>query len=318
MISYPHAKINLGLRVVGKRPDGYHDIETVMVPIGWSDVLEAVPLARSVEHRAWRKNDIGTKGLMSEGTASPDIKDHWPTTNENGILYTRTGIHVPGEISDDLVVKAHRLFSAYTRSEGHALPPIQAHLHKCIPPGSGLGGGSSDGASMLKLLADMFAKTFPLKKVQKEVAKMAVQLGSDSLFFMDNQPLQVMGRGDLIRPLTIPSLTGMHLMVVVPPIHIDTARAYRSIRPNRFSVPVIDIIHEAPVRWREMLTNDFEAVIFQKHPTIREIKEMLYGMDALYASMSGTGSAVYGIFNGNPGRSGFEDHAGYRVWTGVL
>jgi 4-diphosphocytidyl-2-C-methyl-D-erythritol kinase len=302
MISYPHAKINLGLRVVGKRPDGYHDIETVMVPIGWSDVLEAVTSALSVEHG--ERRDERAKGRGGEGA--------------RGFSYNRSGIAVPGDPADDLVVKAYRLFRAYAAAKGHPLPPMQAHLHKCIPPGSGLGGGSSDGASMLKLLAELFAKTLPLRKVQKEVSKMAGQLGSDSLFFMNNQPMQVMGRGDLIRPLAIPTLKGMHLMVVVPPIHIDTARAYRSIRPNRFSVPVIDIIHEAPVQWRGMLTNDFEAVIFQKHPTIREIKETLYDMGAMYASMSGTGSAVYGIFNGNPGRSVFEDHPGYKVWTGVL
>ena len=340
MLHFPHAKINLGLRVVGKRPDGYHDIETVMLPIGWSDALEAVPLALSAEQgagsgergRTERRKDEGTEGRRDEGTegrrdegterrrdiAWPVTKNDWQTLKESGILYTRTGISVPGDIGDDLVVKASRLFKAYAEAKGYSLPDIQAHLHKCIPPGSGLGGGSSDGASMLMLLAELFADALPLKKVQKEVARMATQLGSDCLFFMHNQPMQVMGRGDLIRPVDIPSIKGMHLVVVVPPIQINTAEAYRTIWPNRFSVPVIDTIHEDPGMWRAMLTNDFEAVIVRKHPTIKEIKEKLYEMGAVYASMSGTGSAVYGIFESNPGPSVFDDSEGYRVWSGVI
>lgn len=318
MISYPNAKINLGLRVVGKRPDGYHDIETVMLPIGWSDALEAVPSALRTEHGDRR--DEGKKGKLGEkarGRGGDGLTGR-AGDGATGFSYTRSGIPVPGDPADDLVVRAYRLFKDYAEAKGHPLPPLQAHLHKCIPPGSGLGGGSSDGASMLKLLAELFADTLPLKSVQKEVAKMATELGSDCLFFMHNQPMQVMGRGDLIRLVDIPTIKGMHLLVVVPPVHIDTARAYKQILPNRFSVPVIDIIREEPGVWRELMTNDFEAVIFRKHPTIKEIKETLYKTGAIYASMSGTGSAVYGIFDSNPGSSVFEDQLGYRIWSQVI
>jgi len=204
-------------------------------------------------------------------------------------------------LEDDLVVRAFAVFREYAEGMGLRLPWVDIHLHKCIPPGSGLGGGSADAAFMLQLLADMFiAGGAANKKARRDLMRLSASIGSDCPFFFYNQPVQVTGRGEMIRPVSIPALAQMWLALVIPPIHISTSEAYAATRPRQFSLPVIDAVHQEPEQWKELIYNDFEPWVFKKHPTIKKIKEGLYREGAVYASLSGSGSAVYGLFRGRP------------------
>lgn len=253
MIVFPNCKINLGLHILGKREDGYHNLETVFYPLHLTDVLELLPTKE----------------------------------NSNSFSFSQSGLTVEGSSSDNLCVKAYQLL----KKDFPSLPALKLHLHKAIPMGAGLGGGSADGAFTLSLLNDKFF----LQLDQKTLLQYAAALGSDGPFFIINKPCYAGGRGELLEPVPI-SLKGYHIVLINPGIHISTAWAFAQLTP---ALPENDLrkIIAAPIdTWRSDLKNDFEGPVFQAHPEIGNIKETLYQRGAIYAAMSGSGSTVFGIF----------------------
>lgn len=271
MIIYPPAKINLGLRVVRRRPDGYHDIETLFYPIGLTDLLEFIPLS----------------ALLTDEL-------------------TITGLSVPGASSDNLVLKACRLLR-----QMHHFPYFSIHLHKRIPMGAGLGGGSSDAALLVQGINRLFHH--PLTDLA--IADLALQIGSDCPFFLLNRPAIGLGRGELLTDFPI-SLKGYRLYLFHPGIHVSTQEAYARIVIPSHPVPLAEILQKDPSQWKQELVNDFEAAVFPIYPAIRELKEQLYSYGATYAAMSGSGSAVYGLFTDKP--SFAPEVKRMMVWQGEL
>ncbi len=256
MIRFPNAKINIGLNITRRRADGYHDIETVFYPIGWKDALEIVPSEQSNE----------------------------------GCSYHGSGLNIDCSPEKNLVFKAYALLK-----NDFPLPPVDIYLHKVIPYGAGLGGGSSDAASMLLLLNEWANLGLTLD----ELAVYASKLGADCSFFIYNKPLFAQGIGNLFEPLEL-SLAGYYLVLVKPPVFVSTAEAYASVTPTLPEVSLKELL-KMPVReWKGRVNNDFEESVFARSPLIREIKEQLYLSGALYASMSGSGSSVYAIFAQEP------------------
>jgi 4-diphosphocytidyl-2-C-methyl-D-erythritol kinase len=260
MISFPNAKINLGLHIIGKRKDGYHDIETCMVPIPLFDALEMIL----------------------------DKKQTWNSS----------GLQIPGDSKDNLILKAEKLF----RKEFPALPNLNIHLHKNIPMGAGLGGGSADGAFALKLMNNLF----DLHLDDFFLEEYAAQLGSDCPFFIENTPKIARGRGELLEPIDL-SLQGSYIVLINPGIHVGTKEAYAGITPAPPKVKLVEVLANR-IRWKEELVNDFESSIFKNHPEIAEIKEKMYEAGAFYAAMSGSGSSVFGLFDLRPSDLVFADH----------
>ncbi|SFB47843.1 4-(cytidine 5'-diphospho)-2-C-methyl-D-erythritol kinase [Algoriphagus aquimarinus] len=259
MISFPNAKINLGLHITAKRKDGYHDIESCMYPIPLLDALEMV---------------IDTK----------------KTT------FTTTGLEVPGDSKDNLILKAYQLL----KKDFPNLPHLAIHLHKNIPMGAGLGGGSADAAFALNLmnnLFDLILDDFFLEEY-------AAQLGSDCAFFIENTPKIARGRGELLETVEL-DLKGTHLVLINPGIHIGTKEAYAGVTPAAAKVKLEEVLADKS-RWRNELVNDFEASIFPNHPEIVSIKEKLYENGAYYAAMSGSGSSVFGLFDEKPRQIGWD------------
>ncbi len=255
MICFPNAKINLGLNIVSKRDDGYHNIQTVFYPIGLKDALEVLP-----------------------------------SQNKNSYSLFTTGIDVGANSESNLVIKAFNLMCANKH-----IPNIDIHLLKTIPSGAGLGGGSSDGAFMLNLLN----QTFSLGFTDSELLQFAVKLGADCAFFLKNKPSFASGIGEQLEGITL-SLEQYHLVVVKPNVSVSTKEAYAQIVPTQPKVSLKEIVKLPIDEWRTYMHNDFEIPIFKKHPTIATIKETLYSNGALYASMSGSGTAVYGFFQEKP------------------
>jgi 4-diphosphocytidyl-2-C-methyl-D-erythritol kinase len=253
MLSFPNAKINLGLNVIERRPDGYHNLETVFYPLALSDILEVL---------TGKSFQFHSSGLM---------------------LDTEGG--------DNLVVKAYSLL----KSE-FDLPPVRIHLHKVIPFGAGLGGGSSDAAYMLKMLSRLFGLGLSSQELQQYAAK----LGADCPFFIDNHPSLATGIGDELTPISL-DLDKYYIALVKPPLGVNTAHAYKAIRPSKHQTSIKDIMLQPVETWKECLNNDFETPVFKSFPEITSVKRRLYELGALYASMSGSGSSVYGIFQESPG-----------------
>lgn len=254
MICFPNAKINLGLRILRKREDGFHDIETIFYPIGLSDALEVVP------------------SLDGETT------------------FTITGIKIDGNPAENLVLRAWRLIQ-----KNYSLPGVHIHLHKVIPAGAGLGGGSSDAAFLLKLARRVFA----VKVCGNELHQLAAGLGSDCSFFINNNPAIASGKGDVLTPASV-SLSGLHLLLVKPAVMVPTPLAYKLVIPSGVTMPAAENLPVDQKDWNNLLVNDFETAIFAQFPEIGKIKKMLFEMGALYASMSGSGSAVFGLFREKP------------------
>ena len=263
MIDFPCAKINLGLNIIGRRADGYHDIETVFYPIGLTDALEVVPSS----------DEMGKNG-SDDGKTS----------------LHRRGISIDAPADSDLTVKAYRLLDA-----DYHLPPVDIHLLKKIPMGAGLGGGSSDAASALCLLNNLFA----LGLSTEELEAYAARLGADCAFFVNAQPVFAEGIGNILTPIGL-SLNGYGIIVVKPDVFVSTKEAYAGVKPRRPQVSLRRIIGRPVETWRENMTNDFEESIFARYPVIGDVKNELYRLGAVYASMSGSGSSVYGLFA--PGR----------------
>lgn len=248
MIYFPNAKINLGLHIIEKRVDGFHNLETVFYPIGLSDVIEVLP--------------------------HPTFK------------FVLSGINVDGDTNNNLCVKAYQLLK-----NNFNIPSAYIQLHKIIPIGAGLGGGSADAAFVLKALNNEFKQYLTAEQLRQYAA----QLGSDCAFFIDNQPAIATKRGEVLSPINV-SLKGYHLALVKPNIHIGTAEAYANVTPKQPNTPLAHIIAQPVEYWRECLINDFETTIFKRHPQIADIKQQLYNAGATYAAMSGSGSAVFGLF----------------------
>ncbi|HDJ32943.1 MAG TPA: 4-(cytidine 5'-diphospho)-2-C-methyl-D-erythritol kinase [Bacteroidetes bacterium] len=272
MIVFPHAKINLGLRVTAKRTDGYHSIETVMVPLAWFDMLEFVPAPEGEE------TTLSVSGL-------------------------ETGI--PPQ--ENLVFRAWQVLS-----EKHSLPPLRIHLHKTIPAGSGLGGGSANAAFLLRGLRHYFNISLP----EEDWLELALSLGSDCPFFMHNTPCLARGRGEILESVN-PGLDPYELIVVVPPVQLSTARAYELITPAPAETSLAERIREPVAVWKNHIVNDFEPVIFREYPVVRNIRDRLYERGALYASLSGSGSSVFGIFRKGeaPDRADFAE---MTYWKGEI
>jgi 4-diphosphocytidyl-2-C-methyl-D-erythritol kinase len=269
MISFPPSKINLGLNVISKRSDGYHDIETCFYPIPWTDIVEVVP--------------------------------------SNSLQFTNTGLSIPGNEQDNLCLKAYALLK-----REFDLPPVKIHLHKILPTGAGLGGGSADAAHTLRLLNAVFSLDLSVNQLRSFAAK----LGSDCAFFIEDRPMLGKGRGEILREIEI-LLKGKFIVLVNPGIHVSTAEAYAGVKPALHKKKVEDVIREgiSPL-WQTELINDFETSVFKAHPQIQTIKESLLALGAFYASMSGSGSTVFGLFN-QPVKLK-ENFRGMMYWSGML
>ena len=252
MITYPNAKINLGLNIVEKRPDGYHNLETVFYPINLQDALEV---------------------NLLEGEEEFSLKV--------------SGVPIEGEPENNLVVKAYRL----RKKDYPEMPAIDIHMYKHIPTGAGLGGGSADAAFMIKLLNDKFKLNLSIEKMEEYAAI----LGADCAFFIQNKPVFATGIGNIFEPIQL-SLKGYYLVLVKPDIFVSTKDAFAHIIPTQPTQSLKEIIRMPVETWRATMKNDFEDSVFQKFPEIAAIKDKLYDLGAVYASMSGSGSSVYGIF----------------------
>jgi 4-diphosphocytidyl-2-C-methyl-D-erythritol kinase len=250
MTVFPNAKINIGLYITSKRPDGFHNIETIFYPIPLTDVLEIIPT----------------------DSATTEFKSF--------------GIEIPGNTEQNLCIKAYNALN-----NDFNLPPVRILLHKSIPLGAGMGGGSSDGAFTLILLN----KFFTLGLSQDQLMQYASLLGSDCAFFINNQPALGTEKGNVLQDIAL-NLKGLYLVIVKPDVHIGTAEAYAGVTPKTPEFSLINTSNLPLSEWKNTITNDFEDTIFQKHPEIKGIKETLYKNGALYASMTGSGAAVFGLF----------------------
>ena len=253
MIIFPNCKINLGLNILRKRRDGYHDLETIFYPLPLHDVLEIIT-------------------LPGEGSS---------------LSFTTSGSIIEGSNDNNLCVKAYDL----VKRNHPTLPPAKIHLHKAIPTGAGLGGGSADAAFTLKLLNEKFG----LQLTIHQLIDYALQLGSDCPFFIINKPAFAEGRGEIMEPIAL-DLSAYKFIIVNPGIHINTAKAFSGITPAPPTKSLKEIIQQPIDSWKNELVNDFEKSVFLQYPEIEAIKNKLYEEGAVYASMSGSGSTLYGIF----------------------
>ena len=274
MITFPNAKINLGLSITEKRPDGYHNLETVFYPLPIEDVLEVTE----------------------------------KSSNDQPFSLTISGIELDGDLENNLVVKAYRLLEA-----DFQLPPIDIHLHKNIPSGAGLGGGSADAAFMLRLLNEQFK----LNLSNTQLENYASRLGADCAFFIQNKPIYAEGIGNLFSPISL-SLTGYQYVIVKPNIFVSTRSAFSQITPRKPIRRVKEIIQLPIEEWKEYLHNDFEDSVFPQFPAIHQIKQQLYESQAIYASMSGSGSSVFGIFSQGADISELTFESNALVYTGFF
>jgi 4-diphosphocytidyl-2-C-methyl-D-erythritol kinase len=256
MVTFPRAKINFGLRITGRRHDGFHDIESLFYPIDLSDALEFVT--------AGPKADKDTLDI--------------------------TGLPVPGRTDDNLVLRAVKMIREY-----HPIPFLKLHLHKVIPTGAGLGGGSSDASSVLKYINRYFNLCIP----DAELLSLSAQLGSDCPFFINAVPSHVTGRGEKMKEIR-PFLEGLYLVLLNPGISLSTREAYLNCHPVKPAKKLTDLIKRPADTWKKCIRNDFEDFAFRIYPEIGKLKTGLYKSGAMYASMTGSGSSVFGIFTGKP------------------
>lgn len=262
MITFPCAKINLGLNIVSKRENGYHNLETIFYPVPLHDALE-----------------IKYMDEKFPSEAPCDLKV--------------TGNAIECDEQSNLVVKAYNLLA-----QDYLLPRVHAHLFKNIPSQAGLGGGSSDAAFMIRLLDERFR----LNIGNPEMERYAAKLGADCAFFITAEPSYAEGIGDELMPVDGPegNLNGYYLVIVKPDVAVSTRDAYSAITPKKPKKCCRDIVRQPIDTWKDELVNDFEAPIFAQHPILSDIKQKLYDMGAVYAAMSGSGSALFGIFRKEP------------------
>lgn len=264
MLAFANAKINLGLKVLDRRPDGYHNIETVFYPVKLYDILEIIPSKK--------------------------------------FQFVTSGNSIPGRAEDNLCVKAYNLIT-----ESYQLPPIELYLHKNIPIGGGLGGGSADAAFLILLLSDYFNLNLTVEAKHFY----ANQLGADCGFFMLNNAAFASGIGNILSNVEL-DLSKYHIVLVNPNIHVSTAEAYGSVAPSHEGTGLLELIKQPISEWSKLIYNDFEKGIFDIYPEIGNVKRSLYNAGATYASMSGSGSVVYGIFESLPDLKALE--AKYSIY----
>jgi len=269
LLSFPNAKINLGLFITRKRRDGFHDLESVFYPVPWRDALEVIEADKT--------------------------------------KFTSSGLDIPGDPNDNLVMKAYQLLR-----KDFQLDPVQIHLHKIIPMGAGLGGGSADAAFALKMVNELFQ----LYLEDSFLEDYAAQLGSDCPFFIGNRPVLATGRGTEFTDIDL-DLSGKYLVLVNPGIHVGTKEAYANVKPQEAPIHLKEVVESQPLAdWKNQVHNDFEDSIFPNHPAIAQLKETLYGAGAAYAAMTGSGSTVLGLFEELPTLPAFSE--AYQVWQGEL
>ncbi|MBT1702717.1 4-(cytidine 5'-diphospho)-2-C-methyl-D-erythritol kinase [Chryseosolibacter indicus] len=269
MITFPPCKINLGLNIISKRSDGYHDISTCFYPVPWTDILEVIP--------------------------------------SNEFSFSTSGNIIPGDNDDNLCIKAYRLLK-----KDFSIPEVKIHLHKTIPTGAGLGGGSSDAAYCLRILNNIFN----LNLGQQQLQAYASQIGSDCAFFIQDKPQLGMGRGEILSDIEL-TLKDKFLILIKPEIHVSTAEAYAGVSPAKPEQDLETLLIQTPLQsWKDLIKNDFEVSVFKKYPEIERIKQALYNLGALYASMSGSGASVFGIFSKD--QSIPEKFKSMAHWSGQL
>ena len=268
MVAFPPSKINLGLNVLSKRKDGFHDLETCFYPVPWTDIIEVIPA--------------------------------------NEFSFTSSGNVIPGKIEENLCVKAYDLLK-----RDFDISPVKIHLHKIVPVGAGLGGGSSDAAYTLRLINQVLNLQLPNEKLKGY----ASQVGSDCSFFIQDHAMLGIGKGEIIEQIEV-NLKGYWIVVVKPAIHISTRQAYTDVIPKIPAIKIKEIVQQPMNTWGGLLKNDFEESIFRKHGEIKEIKKQFELQGALYTSMSGSGSAVYALFEKPIHLKSFFD--GMAYWEGVL
>ena len=271
MVTFPKSKINLGLRITGKREDGYHDIETIFYPVGLCDALEIV--------------------LNLGGN-----EDH----------LTVTGINSTDLSQDNMVLTAVRKLRGL-----FDLPSLKIHLHKMIPSGAGLGGGSSDAASTIRLIN----RFFDLSMNSSEMREIALTIGSDCPFFIDSTPSYATGRGERLQSVEV-SMDKMHIVLLNRGISVSTREAYSRCVPGIPAIKLTDAVRKPIYEWNEALINDFEKTVFSRYPEIKALRDGLYKAGAAFSSMSGSGSTVYGIFSQRPELG--EDLNKYLIFEGQL
>ena len=276
MIAYPNVKLNLGLHVVRRREDGYHDLETLFVPyLGLHDTLEIIT-GDDFSRTSARLQETYKAEQMAQGI-TPDGKLMVTIARKEGVDW---------DPLKDLTVKAYGLLS-----EQYKLPPMKIYLEKTSPVGAGLGGGSADAAFALRMIAELAGMDLS----DEELAGFAARLGSDCAFFIYNRPMLGTGRGEILEPFDI-DLSGYRLDVIVPEgISVSTADAYRGIVPKVPDLPLREVLAHPVTEWKGLLVNDFETTVFEKHPRLAEIKQSLYDDGATYAAMSGSGSALFSL-----------------------
>lgn len=272
MIHFSPAKINIGLRVIQRRPDGYHNLQSVMLPIGLNDILEIRRLSKG----------------------------------DSGIRFSQSGRSLDSGSDKNLCILAYQLMAGERE-----LPPVELHLHKQIPVGAGLGGGSSNATYTLKGLNVMIPDPISARKLHE----LAEKLGSDCPFFLHDDAMMMEGRGEILSPISL-HLDHIYLILLFPDIQISTADAYAGITP---AVPDSDLkkaISEPVDRWKNRIVNDFEETVFKLYPELGSLKQKLYKHGALYASLSGSGSSIYGLFSTPPKLD--RDMERLIVWKGFI
>lgn len=252
MIIFPNAKINIGLNVIGRRPDGYHDLETIFYPIKINDALEIIEADK--------------------------------------LSFESSGLEIPGRVEDNLCIKGYHLLK-----KDFDLPPVKIHLHKHIPIGAGLGGGSADAAFFIRLLN----KKFNLGLTDDQMIDYARKLGADCAFFIKNKPVFAFDKGDEFESIKL-DLSNYKIVLVMPPVHVSTGEAYGGVKPAPVNLSLMELIYKPVAEWKNFIKNDFEVSVFKNHPMIRGVKASLYEAGAIYASMSGSGASVFGIFDKTP------------------
>ncbi len=252
MIAFPNGKINIGLQVLEKRSDGFHNLQTIFYPLFIKEAVEIIT-----------------------------------NSTNSDVIFTASGNSVDGDINNNLCLKAYQLL----KQDFPQLPPVRIHLHKTIPMGAGLGGGSADAAFTLQLLN----KKYELGLNNGQLQTYALSLGSDCPFFIINKPCYATGRGEILEPINL-DLSEYSQLLVNPGVHINTRMAFSLLKNKSIPISLLEAIEQPIATWKENIFNDFEKPIFNEYPEIKELKDNLYAAGALYASMSGSGSSVYGIF----------------------
>lgn len=273
MVVFPNCKVNLGLYITDKRSDGYHNLQTIFYPLPWCDALEVLPLTLQIQKRI----------LSSCNTIKP-------TYQTDDILFAQSGINIEGSAANNLCVKAFYLL----KKSFPSLPPVFMHLHKVLPIQAGLGGGSANAAFALKAISTIFN----LSITDNELEKLALTLGSDCPFFIQNNPCVATSRGEQMQLIPL-NLNYYTWVLVNPHTHISTPWAFTQIKPVEPKISLQQVIQQPVETWRNTLYNCFEKPVYSHFPAIQQIKEVLYEKGALYASLSGSGSTVYGIFPRN-------------------